>query len=82
MEAHRSTAMQGLVAAGGKGAAAEFVVRAFLQAQDEKDLDVMCSLFAEDGEYLNDPLPESKQIKGRATFRKVFSMSPCIFAEE
>ena len=71
-----------LVKIGGRGAAAEFVVRAFLQAQDEKDLDVMCELFAEDGEYLNDPLPEEKQIRGRAKFRKVFSMSPCIFAEE
>ena len=73
--------MRDLIANSSRGAAAEFVVRAFLQAQDDKDLDVMCELFAQDGEYLNDPLPEEKQIRGRAKFRKVFSMSPCIFAE-
>ena len=40
-----------------RAGAAAHLVRLFLAAQDARDLDIMCQLFATDGEYLNEPLP-------------------------
>ena len=61
---------------------AEETVHAFLKAQSDRDLDAMCALFAEDGIYINDPLPDHRQIRSRAKFREAFAGSPCIWCED
>eukprot|EP01062_Namystynia_karyoxenos_P042391 TRINITY_DN3098_c0_g1_i2.p1 TRINITY_DN3098_c0_g1~~TRINITY_DN3098_c0_g1_i2.p1 ORF type:complete len:221 (+),score=78.72 TRINITY_DN3098_c0_g1_i2:72-665(+) len=58
------------------------VVRAFLKAQDDRDLDAMCALVTEDLVYINEPLPPSKQIRSREQFRRFFESSPCIWGED
>ena len=42
----------------------------------------MCSLCDKDIVYLNEPFPESRQIRGVQEFREAFEMSPCIWAPE
>ena len=61
---------------------AEDVVRRFLAAQDERDLDAMCSLVAKDVLYINEPHGEERHIRSRAEFREAFARSPCIWAEK
>lgn len=61
---------------------AQHVVEAFLKAQDKRDLDLMCSMVAEDITYINEPHEEKRHIRSKTMFRKAFQGSPCIWAEK
>jgi len=58
------------------------VVNRFLKAQDDRDLDAMCALVADDVTYINEPHPATRDITTKALFRRAFEGSPCIWAED
>jgi len=58
------------------------VVRGFLAAQDERDLDLMCSFVAENIVYINEPHDATRHIKGIDAFRAAFEGSPCLWADD
>jgi len=60
----------------------EKVVREFLHAQSERNLDKMCDLVADDIVYINEPHPPERAIHGKQMFRAAFSDSPCIWCPE